>query len=454
MRFEDLIKDIPDYKRFYKVDEMDEHSRQLAEKYPDKVRMYEAGKSRKGYPINVLEIGNGSKNALLFGCPHPNEPIGAMMLEYFSERLATDDELLNYFDYTWHIIKVIDIDGTKLNEGWFDDSSSIRNYAQGFYRPPGFEQVEWTFPVDYKTLHFDSPMPETQVLMKLMEDKKPDFMFSLHNAGFGGVYYYITEDSPAMYPIFDRLPKLVNLPLSLGEPEAPYLKTLHPAVYELSPITADYDYIDANSDKDPASIIKSGACSDEYAGRVADTYSIVCEMPYYYDPRIEDLSDSDITRREARLFSNDKAFEHHKFLTEMLDEIREDADKSSPFYSAINNFVETSGGYLEAERKEIETNPEMDRPATVAEVFDNKLVAQFYQSLMLGMLNRLIDGSLKLKDSQALSNAKEKAKKAFEDKISYLEENLNYKTIPIKDLVTVQLMAGLYTADFVQKGRK
>lgn len=432
---------------------MDEHSRQLAEKYPEKVKMYEAGKSRQGHPINVLQIGNGSKNALLFGCPHPNEPIGAMMLEFFSERLATDEELLNYFDYTWHIIKVIDVDGTKLNEGWFDDSSSIRNYAEGFYRPPGFEQVEWTFPVDYKTLKFDNPMPETEVLMRLMEEKKPEFMFSLHNAGFGGVYYYITKDSPELYPIFDRLPKLVNLPLSLGEPEAPYLKTLHPAVYELSPISADYDYIAANSDMDPATIIKSGSCSDEYASKVADTFSIVCEMPYYYDPRIEDLSDSDITRKEARLFSNDKACQQHKFLSEIMKEIENEIDKTSPFYSAINNFVETGGGYLEAERKEIETNPEMDRPATVAEVFDNKLVIQFYQSLMLGMLKRLINGSMENNDSQVLKDAKEKADKAFEDKIDYLEDNLNYKTIPIKDLVTVQLMAGLYTADFVLKGK-
>jgi hypothetical protein len=50
----------------------------------------------------------------------------------------------------------------------------------------GHEQVEWTFPVDYKTLHFHSPLPETEVLMKLIEEKKPDFMYSLHNSGLEG----------------------------------------------------------------------------------------------------------------------------------------------------------------------------------------------------------------------------------------------------------------------------
>jgi len=86
MNFKDIVKEIPDYENFYTVNEMDEHSLALAEKYPDKVKVYEAGKSRAGHPIYVIEIGNGSKNALLFGCPHPNEPIGAMMLEFFSEK--------------------------------------------------------------------------------------------------------------------------------------------------------------------------------------------------------------------------------------------------------------------------------------------------------------------------------------------------------------------------------
>ncbi len=42
-----------------------------------------------------------------------------MMLEYLSEKLASDDEFRKSFDYTWYLIKSIDIDGTKLNENWF-----------------------------------------------------------------------------------------------------------------------------------------------------------------------------------------------------------------------------------------------------------------------------------------------------------------------------------------------
>lgn len=455
MDFQNLVKDIPDYKRFYTVDEMDERSKALAEKYPDTVKYYKAGESRNGHDINVLEIGNGSKDALLFGCPHPNEPIGAMMLDFLSERLATDDELRKKLDYTWHLIKVIDIDGTKLNEGWFNDSSSIKKYAQDFYRPPGHEQIEWTFPIDYKTLRFDKPLPETKVLMNLMEEKKPQFMFSLHNSGFGGVYYYITEDAPELYPIFKELPKLVNLPLSLGEPEAPYLESYAPAVYNLSSITQEYDYIEKNSDMDPAQIITAGTCSDEYAARVADTFTLVCEMPYYYDPRIADLSESDITRREARLYNVRKSLENNQLLQKILDEVEGDLTikESSPFYRAVSNGLKTMLPYLKAEEKEIMNNKEMERAAKVSEVFDNKIVSQFYQGLMLGMFRRMlhensVNGSDKIKAKQ------KEIDHIFDEHFESLEKQLNYKPIPIKDLVTVQLLAGLNAADYVQKKMK
>ncbi|MDD3459990.1 MAG: peptidase M14, partial [Mesotoga sp.] len=69
--------------------------------------------------------------------------------------------------------------------------------------------------------------------------------------------------------------------------------------------------------------------------------------------------------------------------------------------------------------------------------------------LMLGMLKRLVrendDGSEKL---LAISKM---ADEAFERKMEYLEENLNYTTIPIKSLVSVQLIAGLNVADYIQR---
>ncbi|HEY8542970.1 MAG TPA: M14 family zinc carboxypeptidase [Pseudothermotoga sp.] len=450
MNFDYLVDQIPDYKRFFYVDEFDERTQELAKKFPKVVQVHEIGKSRNGHPIKVIKIGNGSKNALMFGCPHPNEPIGAMMLDFLCEKLAQDEQLRSHFDYTWYLIKVIDPDGTKLNEGWFSNPQSIKSYASNFYRPPGHKQVEWTFPVDYKTLHFHDPLPETQALMKIMEEKKPVFMYSLHNAGFGGVYYYISDDSPKLYEDFHTIPHRFKVPLALGEPEVPYLKMLSKAIYKLSPITEEYDYLEKHAKVDPAQIIRAGASSDEYAQRVANTYSLVCEVPYYYDPRIEDISQAQMTRKEARLISWESSTKQYDFVKEVFEICKDYSNEHSPFYEVLKNYVEIMPEHLNAEKNWIETDPQLQRKATVAEVFDNICVTQFYQSLMLGMLKRFVGEILENYKDEKISEVKKKVDNQFEKKIEYLEKNLNYRAIPIRDLVAIQLLAGLKTAEYVQ----
>ncbi|WP_461791148.1 M14 family zinc carboxypeptidase [Pseudothermotoga sp.] len=453
MDFQSVVKEIPDYKRFFYVDEFDQRTDQLAKKFPDVVEVTVAGYSRKNHPIKLIKIKGGSRNALLFGCPHPNEPIGAMMLDFLAEKLASDEKFRSQFDYTWYIIKVIDPDGTKLNEGWFSNPESIRSYAQHFYRPPGYLQVEWTFPVDYKTLHFHNPLPKTQVLMKIIDETKPSFMYSLHNAGFGGVYYYISKEADPLYEIYQKIPAMFSVPLSLGEPEVPYAKTLSKAVYKLFPISEEYDYLEKHASVDPAQIIRAGASSDEYASRVANTFSLVCEVPYYYDPRIEDTSEADMSRRQARLIAWEKSKEHYEKIKEPFEYCASfEEAKNFAFYETLKNYVETMPAHLEAERHWIETDPELERKATVAEVFDNLYVTQFYQSLSLGMLKRLIDGVLSLREDEKLKELKQKVEEAFEEKIDYLYKNLNYRAIPIKNLVAIQLLAGLHTAWYLQGG--
>jgi len=201
----DIINDVPDYRDFLTVDELKASSQRLAKRHPGIVDILPVGNSRQGDPIEAIKVGNGDQKALLFALPHPNEPIGSMMLEYLSLRLAEDDSLCKSLGYTWYLIKCIDPDGTRLNEGWFKGPFSIKNYARNFYRPPSFQQIEWTFPIDYETLHFHDPLPETQSLMDLIENTRPDFIFSLHNSGFGGVYFYISEEAPTLYTPFYRL---------------------------------------------------------------------------------------------------------------------------------------------------------------------------------------------------------------------------------------------------------
>ena len=67
-----ILDRVPDYKAFLTVEEMDRNTLELARRYPDIVRVEEIGRSRWNHPIYCLIIGEGSQNALLYGCPHPN----------------------------------------------------------------------------------------------------------------------------------------------------------------------------------------------------------------------------------------------------------------------------------------------------------------------------------------------------------------------------------------------
>ncbi len=129
----DILQGIPDYKTFLTPDELDESSRQLARDYPNHVKLFSIGQTRAGKELLCLKIGEGRKNALMYGCPHPNEPIGTMMLEYFTSALAKNADLRSYFDYTWYVVKAWDRDGLALNEGWLKGPYTIYNYSRFFF---------------------------------------------------------------------------------------------------------------------------------------------------------------------------------------------------------------------------------------------------------------------------------------------------------------------------------
>lgn len=446
-----IIEEVPNYETFMTVEELDESSKRLAEKYPDKVELLEIGKSRDGNSIICLKIGNGKKDALLYAFPHPNEPIGSLMLDYLSHVLVENSEFAGLFDYTWYIVKVSDPDGAKLNEGWFKGPFTPLDYALNFYRPAGNQQVEWTFPIEYKTLKFDSPIPETKALMNIIEKSRPDFIYSLHNAGFGGVYYYISEKAPILYPIYEKIVKDLELPLSLGEPEMPYAIQLDQAVYLMPTVEQTYDYYEKHSDKDPAEIIKSGNSSYGYAKNFnPKVFELVCEVPYYYDPRIEDLNEVEETRRELVLQSIEFTEKNYKELEELFNQIKDKLTVKTRFQEALEYFIHVYKNSIDAERKWAITAKELKRRATVAEKFDNTLVSRSYRMLVWGMFRRMLLENYersKLKELKLMADKVYERMKRMDEE---LEGKLEYEVIPIKKLVQIQLAAGLYSALYSQ----
>jgi len=447
--FEHVLEEVPNYKTFHTVDELNASSENLARKHPEKVKISRIGKSRNGEAIIALRIGKGTKTALLFGFPHPNEPIGSMTLEYLSWKLV-EDKTLDRLDYTWHIVKCADPDGARLNEGWFKGPFTPLDYALNYYRPPGYQQIEWTFPIKYKTLVWDKPIPETKALMKIVEDAKPQFMYSLHNSGFGGVYFYVSSACKPLYRVFQNLARKEELPLHLGEPETPYMKQLAKAIFKMPTSVEAYDFLKKHTKKDPAKIINYGTSSDDYARRVAGSFTLVCEMPYYYDARIGDTSESDVVRKDAVLHGIKLAEERYSFVKEKYSEVKRSLTKhieKKPFIDAIEDSLKRFPDTIAAQKHWAQTDRKLRRKATVAEKFDSHVISLFYNLLSLGMLYRCIRNTNNDKtEIEVLQHLKKMNKN--------LERQLSYKIIPIRSLVKVQLGSALATAEYISKKRR
>ncbi len=444
-----ILNDVPDYQVFLTVDELKNSTRQLANRHPEIVEILPIGKSRQGEIIDAIKIGHGPKVALLFAMPHPNEPIGSMMLEFFSQQLAEDEGLCESLGYTWYLVKCIDPDGTRLNEGWFRGPFTLENYARHYYRPPAYQQVAWTFPIDYKTLHFDAPIPETQALMGIIEQVKPDFMYSLHNSDFGGVYYFLWEAAPPLYDHFHNLVESQGLPLHMGESERPYEEQYASAIYRDSSITEEYDYLDKHTDTDPAEIITGGTLSFEYARRFCDPFTLICEMPYFYHAAINDASPSDMLRRDALLQAITESRESVEVLAELYDAVKGELTVSSLFRDAVEEHLRASPQEIAVEEEWVRTNPKTEGMATVAEKFDNVIIQKYYRLTMLGMFLRMLQTQIsKTGATPVLISAQETTKDAFDKRAAALEAEIDYTVIPIQKLVRVQLGSGLLAAHY------
>ncbi len=451
--FQRLLEGIPDYKEFLTLEELDASSRRLAERFSEVVSVFSIGETKEGRDIVCLKIGSGSKNALMFGCPHPNEPIGTMMLEYFTEKLAADKELRDELDYTWYVVKAWDADGLKKNERWLKGPYNIKNYSRYFFRPAGHQQVDWTFPVDYKELHFHDSIPETVAMMKLIDEIKPHFIYSLHNAGFGGVYWYISGALDPLYGQMRNAAERVGVPLNLGESEVPWCVELSPAVFQALGIEQDYDYLEKYGEKNIPEKISAGNCSESYAREKYGSFTLLTELPYFYDERIMDQGDSGRIRRDCVLSKIEMSEKHDKLICSYIARLEDYVGVDNQYLMAIKAF--TRGAGYESIKKMAQTEPEYGRLATVAEEFDSFLLSRFYSLLTLGMLIGMCEYELDKENvteqaAELFRDVIAEAEKIHADETEYLESQLNYEVVPIRKLVSIQLECGLLVCDYLK----
>ena len=448
MDLKEIAASIPDYDHFLTVDEMRASRARLCAEFPQRASQRVVGATREGDPLELLSIEHqsGLPNAFLFGAPHPNEPIGCMAIEFLARRLCEDEGLRDELGYNWHFIQCIDADGTRLNENWFRGPFELRHYHRNFYRPRMQEQVEWTFPTEYKTLRFDQPLPETRALMRCIDELQPRFLFSLHNAEFGGVFYYVSEACAPLYSLFHEIPTWFDLQLEHGEPEVPFAIEYAPAIFQMPSMRDMYDFLEQQTGQDPASMMQQGASSMENAERYG-TRALIVEMPYWDDPRVSDLSQTSQTRREAVLAGARRTMATTEWLSAEMERCAPHLQLDTAMLRAARDSNDIIKRFAFGRSHWVETAPEADEPATVAEVFSNQVAWAGYEQRGRGMWLRALEAEIGAgNESPAIREARDIAETEFAARAADLEAASDYRIIPIRSLIGVQICAGLASA--------
>ncbi len=449
MELTEILNQVPKYEEFMTISELDDSSIKLAENF-DNVELKEIGKSQKGRAIYCLKIGEGKENALLFGFPHPNEPIGSMSLEFLAHFLAENPEFTKETGYTWYLIKAIDIDGAILNEGWFKGEFDPVKYAKYYYRCSQSDQVEWTFPIKYKKLNWETPLPETQALMRLLKEVKPKFMYSLHNWDFCGVYFYVTREVGNLFTDLTEFVKSEGLPLHLGEPELPFRKKLHDAIFQNEGIREFYDFLETKGIENPLEFVKAGTSSWDYLKSIGceDNFTLVCELPYFTHHSIGDNSISEFERRDVLIQSLEYNKNNYKHAKRIFNKIRKFCDKTTRIYNAVEDYIKITRPNIDSSMYEIRTSSMYDGKATIAQAFDLNVSRRYIRSLlMLSMITRLCEEAISNhpENKEEIVKIKNDYEQWIEDKINELLSGTKYEVIPIQKLVRIQIGSAFIT---------
>ncbi|BDU00689.1 zinc carboxypeptidase [Nocardia sputorum] len=429
---------------FPTVDELDAFADALAAGHPDRVSITELGRSRGGGPIREVTVGSGDRHILVFGNPHPNEPIGMATIRHLLGRMAADESVT--VGATWHFLLCVDPDGTRLNEGWFPGPHTRTRVARGFYRPPAVEQPEWCFPTEWHGRRVGVPLPETEAMMSLIDRTRPALIASLHNAEFGGGFFYTSGGDPGYWSALTARLSAADVPIYQGEPDAPGARTLAPGVFELPRFEAMADLLAAQG-LDAVTALGGGGCRD-YAARYG-TAILVCELPLWVDARIGDGSAGDRVLGDLLDATAADYRAMAEVASEVLARVEGELSGRSPFERSVRALVAGLPG-LAVSRQ---TVPERDRIATRGEIF----VGQYDWTAMLrlrlgGMLLRLLEDEYARGAAPVLAAERDRFAAIFEQWCADVEQNAPGVAVPLARLVGIQAESIMLAATRLRAG--
>jgi hypothetical protein len=443
---DDILAHVPESTAFLTVDELEASTDDLLARCP-RLTARQCGRSRQGHPIRCLEVGEGPLHAVLIGLPHPEEPVGTLLLEYLLPLLATTD-LARELGFRFSIVKVGDPDGTRVNEPWFAAPHDLERLLLNVYRPASSDQLEWAFPFSYKGYAYTRPLPEAQAIMDIVDRAPVDFIMGLHNSTFCGAYFYVTEADADLAARLGEAADAAGIPRHRGEPEVPYLETLGDAVFRNFGLRDEYDYLQSYG-QTPAALLDSGTSSDDYAGGLWGSYSLTAEVPYFSSPKIADLAPAGVTRAEAKLRGIEIERRHLKWMAERFPEVAAELTRETPWLRTVRSYLMQASSDLAAEREMVDERPEFRDEATVAQLFDSVYLRELFALCRVGQFAQA--AAAEAASNAALDKVAGEARERVSERAARLQVAGGLEPVALHAAVQVQLAALLHTLDHVRE---
>ena len=203
---------VVDYKKAYTPEQVYNDLSYLKKSYPDIIKLSTIGKSVQNRDIKLVQLGTGSKKALIVGGIHAREHITvSYVMRVIEEYAATYKKNQKYgsYDirsllnkYTLYIVPMSNPDGTQIANtkdkplyvpsSFENDSFKGNANAVNLNRNYPFHWEGATDGTDKNQTNYRGPSaasePETKAIIKLCSNNNFRFMLSMHILG-GGIYW-------------------------------------------------------------------------------------------------------------------------------------------------------------------------------------------------------------------------------------------------------------------------
>ncbi|MEU4115409.1 M14 family zinc carboxypeptidase [Kitasatospora sp. NPDC028055] len=225
--------------RYPTLDELTDTARHLAARHPGRCRLRTLGTSRAGRPLHLLSIGpddrgtatdrpaadRGTDNVLVVSGAHADEFSGRAGLVELAHRVLARPA--RHPATTWHLLLCLDPDGAHLARGGLL-ARTLPAYFAGYYRPAAEEQPEWAPAIGGR-------LPESRILLDLIDELRPALQLSLHTADVGGTFLQATADPTALAAPFARSAAALGIPVETGSFDTHRLPAVSPGVFLMEP---------------------------------------------------------------------------------------------------------------------------------------------------------------------------------------------------------------------------